>query len=109
LPSTCCSTAPGKSISIRSRHSRWCGGVERVAALLRDDPRLARTRDDNGRPLAFRLHPEMTRLDEMIRLLVTHGVDLNARDNGGKTLLDCALAHGFADFATMLRAHGATM
>jgi ankyrin repeat protein len=84
------------------------GGVERVDALLRDKPPLAGTQDEEGRPLVFYLHPEMTRLDEMIRLLVGHGADLNARDRSGKTLLARAIAQGFTDFANILRAHGAT-
>jgi ankyrin repeat protein len=50
----------------------------------------------------------MKRLDEMIRLLVQRGVDLNARDRSGRTLLACALVHGFSDFGNTLRAHGAT-
>jgi ankyrin repeat protein len=84
------------------------GGVEHVDALLRDNPPLAGTRDEEGNPLVFYLHPEMKRLNEMIRLLVKHGADLNAQDRSGKTLLARALAHEFTDFANVLRAHGAT-
>jgi ankyrin repeat protein len=84
------------------------GVVERVDALLREDPALAKAHDDEGRPLVFCLHPEMARLGEMIELLATHGADLNARDKAGKTLLDGALAHGFVEFANTLRVHGAT-
>lgn len=83
------------------------GGVERVEALLRDNS-LANTRDEEGNPLLFYLHPEMNRLTEMVRLLVKHGADLNAQDRSGKTLLARALAHGFTEFANVLRAHGAT-
>jgi ankyrin repeat protein len=82
-------------------------GVERVAALLREDPSLAGVTDEDGDPLAFYLNPEMPRLAEMIRLLTTHGVELNARNGSGKTVLDRALARGWADFADVLRAHGA--
>lgn len=85
-----------------------CGAVERVAALLREDPSFAKAHDDEGKPLVCFLNPEMARLDEMIGLLVTHGADLNARDKAGKTLLDRAAAHGFGEFANVLRAHGAT-
>jgi ankyrin repeat protein len=85
-----------------------CGAVERVDALLREDPSLAKAHDEEGKPLVFFLHPELARLDAMIRLLVTYGADLDARDKAGKTLLDCALAHGFVDFANILRARGAT-
>src|SRR5207245_10924568 len=54
------------------------GGVERVATLLRDDPSLAHARDHDGRPLAFSLNPEDPRLEEMVRLVVASGTDLNA-------------------------------
>jgi ankyrin repeat protein len=84
------------------------GAVERVDALLRQDPSLARGHDDKGTPLVFFLHPEMARLDEMLRLVVAHGVDLDARDKAGQTLLDRALAYRFTEFADILRAHGAT-
>jgi ankyrin repeat protein len=84
------------------------GVVERVDTLLREDPSLVKAHDDEGRPLVFCLHPEMARLGEMIGLLATHGADLNARDKDGKTLLDRALAHGFVEFANILRVHGAT-
>jgi ankyrin repeat protein len=72
------------------------------------NPPLAGARDEDGDPLVFSLHPEARHLNEMIRLLVRHGVDLNARDRSGRTLLGCALAHGFQDFGSALRAHGAT-
>ena len=83
------------------------GGIDRVRALLREHPSPANAQDDRGIPLVFYLHPDIARLEEMIQVLVTHGADLNARDNDGRTLLDRALARGLADFADMLRAHGA--
>jgi len=51
-----------------------CDGVERVAALLEQDPSLACTKDEEGRPLSWYLHPGLTRLDEMRRVLVAYGV-----------------------------------
>ncbi len=83
------------------------GGVERVATLLRDDPSLVEARDQWGQPLAFRLNPEDPRLEEMIRLLVASGVNLNARDEKGRTVADLLLAHGLTELAAVLRAHGA--
>jgi ankyrin repeat protein len=83
-----------------------CDGVERVADLLRKDPSLARARDDDGDPLVFCLHPEMTRLEEMIQFLVSYGADLNARGRDGKTLLDRALARGWKELADLVRSHG---
>jgi ankyrin repeat protein len=84
-----------------------CDGVERVAELLEQDPCLANAADEGGNPLVFYLHPEMTRLEPMVQLLIAYGADLNAKNRKGKTLLDRALAGGWTDFADMLRAHGA--
>jgi ankyrin repeat protein len=82
------------------------GGVERVAVLLHEDPSLADARDQWGQPLAFRLNPDDSRLEEMIRVLVAGGVNLNARDEKGRALVDVALANGLTEFAAVLRAHG---
>ena len=43
----------------------------------------------------------------MIRLLIANGVDLNARDESGRRLVDLAVAQGLIEFAAILRAHGA--
>jgi ankyrin repeat protein len=85
-----------------------CDGVERVAALLQEDPSRANTHDDGGNPLVFYLHPELARLTEMIQLLVAHEANLNARNTDGQTLLDRALARGWTDFANTLREQGAS-
>jgi hypothetical protein len=42
----------------------------------------------------------------MIRVLVAGGVNLNARDEKGRALVNVALANGLTEFATVLRAHG---
>jgi ankyrin repeat protein len=84
------------------------GAVERVATLLRENPALAGARDDQGRPLAFHVNPDGSTLRDMIRLLVEHGTDLNARDKEGRTLVDRALANGRIDLAELLRAYGAS-
>jgi ankyrin repeat protein len=80
------------------------GGVERVAALLREDPSLATAHDDHGDPLVFRLNPDDPRLEEMIRMLTASGANLSARDRDGRSLVDRAVAHGFTEFAALLRA-----
>lgn len=84
-----------------------CGGIERVAALLNQNPSLATAADSDGESIVFCLHPEMTRLAEMIHLLTARGADLNARDSSGRTLLDRARVRGFTNFADILRTHGA--
>jgi ankyrin repeat protein len=84
-----------------------CDAVGRVAELLREDPSLANAVDDDSDPLVFYLHPQMSRLDEIIGLLTARGMDLNAPNREGKTLLGLATARGWMDFADVLRAHGA--
>jgi ankyrin repeat protein len=84
-----------------------CDAVARVAELLHQDPSLANAVDDDGDPLVFYLHPEMSRLAEIVGLLTAHGTDLDAPNGEGKTLLGLAIARGWMDFADVLRAHGA--
>ena len=50
------------------------GGVERAAALLRDDPSLANAVDDEGRPLIDYIRNQTPRRDEMIALLRSYGL-----------------------------------
>ena len=64
--------------------------------------------DERGTPLIFYLHPQMTRLDEMLTLLRSHGCDVNARHPQGLTLLDVAIAKGLTEFAEVLRRNGLT-
>jgi ankyrin repeat protein len=82
-----------------------CGSVERVTALLDEDTSRANARDEGGNPLVFYLHPQIDRLDEMIRVLAAHGADFNARDSNGRTLLERAAARGWTDLADAIRAH----
>jgi len=53
------------------------GGVERAAALLRDDPSLANAVDQDGHSLIDYIRNEMPRRDEIIALLRAH--DLHTR------------------------------
>lgn len=84
------------------------GVIDRAAALLRANPALADARDDEGRPLVFYLNPGAPAVPEMIRLLVDHGVDLNARNKQGRTLVEWALSSGLDELADLLRARGAS-
>jgi hypothetical protein len=43
----------------------------------------------------------------MIPLLAQRGVDLNAKDGDGRTLVDHARARGLTEFASLLRTNGA--
>ena len=84
-----------------------CDAVARVVELLLQDPSLANAMDEDSDPLVFYLHPEMSRLEEIIGLLTAHGTDLDAPNRQGQTLLGLATARGWMDFADVLRAHGA--
>ena len=77
-------------------------GVERVAELLRADPGLANARDQDGDPLLFYLHRQLRHLDQMVALLRAHGVDFEARNHHGQTLLEQARARGHAELVAAL-------
>jgi len=81
-----------------------CDGVERVAALLQQDPSLSNAKDEDGNPLASYLHPEMARLEEMLGILVAHGVPLNTRNVDGATLLDRGAGTGMDRFCERAQA-----
>jgi len=85
-----------------------CDAVSRVTELLREDPTLANAVDEKGNPIVFYMHPEMSHLEEIVRLLSAHGADLDVRNSHGQTLLGRATAQGWMDFADVLRAYGAT-
>ena len=84
-----------------------CNAVDRVASLLAADPSLANAVDEEGTPLVFYLHSQLTRLDDLLTLLRSHGCDVNVRSPRRRvTLLDFALSEGLLEFADVLRRHG---
>ena len=64
--------------------------LDRVQELLKDDPACARERDEAGNtPLhCLDVDNRMVDTEEILRLLVTHGADVNARNKEGLTPLD---------------------
>jgi ankyrin repeat protein len=82
------------------------GAVERVQALLEQDPRhdhaLADARDRNGDPAVFSLHRGIARLAELIAVLRAHGADFTARDAQGRTLADVLQARGDGEVVAAL-------
>jgi ankyrin repeat protein len=83
-----------------------CGMLGRAARLLQANPDLAHARDRQGRPLACLLRDDLQSLDAAIALLRGHGVDLDARDDDGRTAVDRAMASGDYEFAARLRTLG---
>jgi ankyrin repeat protein len=81
-----------------------CGGVERVAELLREQPDLARATDERGDALVLRLHDGIARIAQLIDLLRAHGADLAARDHQGRSALDVLRARGDRAVADLLSA-----
>lgn len=81
------------------------GDLERVKALLNQDPSLVSSRDDRGNsPLhwaAFGGH------EDIAELLLASKADVNARDNNGVTPLHNAAGTGRTGIAELLLAHQA--
>ena len=87
--------------------------LDRVRELLGNDPACARERDEAGNtPLhCLDVDNRMEDTEEILRLLVTHGADVNARNKEGLTPLDrLERLTGFSrrdDLAELLRGYGA--
>ena len=82
------------------------GGLDRVRALVRENPECVNVRDDEGRtPLHY---PDFDTQHgaEIIELLIAHGADRSARDNRGRTPADQMLQNARLDLAAVLRRHG---
>jgi ankyrin repeat protein len=82
------------------------GGLDRVRALVRENPECVNVRDDQGRTPLHYPHRNTRHGEEMIELLIAHGADTSARDNEGRTPADQMLQNGRPDLAEVLRRHG---
>jgi ankyrin repeat protein len=77
----------------------------RVRSLLARHPRLARTPDGLGdEPIH---HAARNGDTEVVRLLIEHGADVNARNTRGHTVLYCAGGHGHLETLQLLLREGA--
>ena len=79
------------------------GGLDRVRALVRENPDEANVRDQVGRTPLHCLNRDTQHGEEIIELLVAHGADVNAGDNAGRTPVDRMLENGRRDLAEVLR------
>jgi ankyrin repeat protein len=82
----------------------WIGNIERLRAVLRDDPDLAKVNNDGNTPLMW-LPDDETRAIEIVELFLAHGADSSIRNKEGQTAADLADKRGLYDAAEVLRAN----
>jgi ankyrin repeat protein len=82
------------------------GGLDRVRALLRENPECVRVRDKDGRTPLHYPYRDTQHGAQIIELLIAHGADTSAEDNEGRTPADQMLQNGRRDLAEVLRRHG---
>jgi ankyrin repeat protein len=82
------------------------GGLDRVRALLRENPECVRVRDKDGRTPLHYPYRDTQHGAQIIELLIAHGADTSAKDNEGRTPADQMLQKGRRDLAEVLRRHG---
>lgn len=81
------------------------GDLEKVKALLKDNPNLVASRDDEGHT-PLRIAAAKGQKD-MAELLLAKGAEVNAKDNDGYTALILAAREGNTDVAKLLLANKA--
>jgi ankyrin repeat protein len=82
------------------------GGLDRVRALLRENPECVHVRDDDGRTPLHYPNWDTRHGAEILELLVAHGADTSAQDNQGRTPADQMLQNNRQDLAEVLRRLG---
>ena len=81
------------------------GDLEKVMALLKDNPNLVSSKDDNGWTPLHRAAALGHK--DAVALLLASKAETNARDNDGETLLHFAAELGHADVVELLLANKA--
>jgi ankyrin repeat protein len=82
------------------------GGLDRVHALVRENPECVNARDDEGRTPLHCPYWDTQHGEQIIELLIAHGADTSAKDNEGRTPADQMLQNARQDLAKVLRRHG---
>jgi hypothetical protein len=95
-------------VDFLSRYSRdlWTlafrGYVDRVRAILDEDPRLARVSARDGSTPLWWLPDDEERAVKMVELLLAAGVDPSATNADGETAADRARRRGMREIAARL-------
>jgi ankyrin repeat protein len=80
------------------------GDLEKVKALLKDNPNLVSSRDTNG---WMPLHAAASNgHKDVVELLLANKAEVNAKNTNGATPLHLAASAGHKDVAELLRQHG---
>ena len=105
-------TAPWRPMSDRRTISSrqllaavFLADTTRIRSLLGRHPHLATVPDGHGDQAIH--HAARNGDTEIVRLLVEHGADVNAKNTGGQTVLYCAGGHGHLDTLQLLLSEGA--
>jgi hypothetical protein len=96
---------PADDLSRQFLAAVFLADTARVRALLSRHPHMAVTTDGRGdQPIH---HAARNGDTEVVRLLIEHGADVNARNARGHTVLYCAGGHGHVDTLQLLLGEGA--
>jgi ankyrin repeat protein len=96
---------PTDNLSRQFLAAVFVGDAARARSLLARHPHLATTPDGRGdQPIH---HASRNGNTDIVRLLIEHGADVNAKNPRGQTVLYCAGGHGHLDCLLLLLQKGA--
>jgi len=96
---------PSDDLSRQFLAAVFVAATGRVSSLLARHPHLATMPDGRGdQPIH---HASRNGDTEIVRILIEHGADVNARNPRGHTVLSCAGGHGHLDCLQLLLKAGA--
>ena len=95
-------------MALLAQHSRYLwslvynGWVDRVRAVLADDPTLARAVNDDGETLLMWLPSDTRAAMDIAKSLLEHGADRSRRSASGLTASEIAKRRGMDEVAALL-------